>query len=183
MADEFPRDDPAVTPEAPQQKAPSRKGMLVVYHGDGAGKETAALGVLFRAHGRGLPVRHMRFAPVEQATSGDDLALEKLGIPSNVIGEAGPEGAEQLWLEAVRHMSIIQEGVLVLERLLDVIANGWLSTADIAGALAEKPPLLHVIVTGQTAPPELLESADLVSDMQAIKQRDSDSPTIVGIDY
>jgi ATP:corrinoid adenosyltransferase len=66
--EEFPRSDPAVTPDGPEQQedpAPKRKGMVVIYHGDGAGKETAALGVLFRAHGRGLPVRHMRFRVIE----------------------------------------------------------------------------------------------------------------------
>jgi len=184
MADEFPRDDPAVTPDGPEKSAPARKGMLVVYHGPGGTKEIAGLGVLFRANGRGLPVRHMRFndAPKGQP-SGDDLALEKLGIPSHVIDAPTEEAAIKLWSKAVRHVSIVQEGVLVLEGLLDAIAEGWLSAAQISETLSTNESLLHVIVTGETAPPELLESADLVSNMRVIKQRGPDAPAIAGIDY
>ncbi|MFP6594104.1 MAG: cob(I)yrinic acid a,c-diamide adenosyltransferase [Dehalococcoidia bacterium] len=184
MADEFPRDDPAVTPDGPDKSAPARKGMLVVYHGPGATKEIAGLGVLFRANGRGLPVRHMRFKPDPRGEpSGDNLALEKLGIPSHVIDGPTEEAAAELWSKAVRHVSIVQEGVLVLEGLLDAIAEGWLSAAQVAEALSGKDSLLHVIVTGETAPSELLDSADLVSNMKAIKKRGSDAPVIAGIDY
>ena len=184
MPDEFPRSDPAATPEAPRQTAPSRKGMLVVYHGDGAGKETAALGVLFRAHGRGLPVRLMRFAVVTSAGPyGDDLALQRLGIPADLIGHDGREGAAELWDEALKKLTAMHEGVLVLGHLLDAIAKGWLSAPDIADALAGKSPLLHVVVTGETAPPELIEAADLVTNMRAIKRRDPGAPAIVGIDH
>lgn len=184
MAEEFPRTDPAATPEAPRQPAPSRKGMLVIYHGDGAGKETAALGVLFRAHGRELPVRLMRFAVTTPAVeSGDDIALERLGIPADLIDSEGPAGATELWNEALKNMSAMREGVLVLEHLLDAIAKGWLSAPDIADALAGKSPLLHLVITGETAPPELIEMADLVTNMRAVKKRQPDDPLITGIDH
>ena len=184
MADEFPRDDPAVTPDGPEKSAPTRKGMLVVYHGPGATKEIAGLGVLFRANGRGLSVRHMRFKQAPKGEpSGDDLALEKLGIPSHVIDAPTEGAAVELWSKAVRHVSIVQEGVLVLEGLLDAIAEGWLSGAQVSEILSGKDSLLHVIVTGEKAPSELLESADLISNMRAIKQRGSDAPVIAGIDY
>ncbi len=184
MPDEFPRDDPGVTPDGPEKSAPARKGMLVVYHGPGATKEIAGLGVLFRANGRGLPVRHMSFnQPQTAGPSGDDLALEKLGIPSHVI-DAPTEGAAiELWSKAVRHVSIVQEGVLVLEGLLDAIAEGWLSGAQVSETLSGKDSFLHVIVTGRKAPPELMESADLISNMRAIKERGADAPFIAGIDY
>jgi cob(I)alamin adenosyltransferase len=184
MADQFPRDDPAVTPDGPEKSAPARKGMLVVYHGPGATKEIAGLGVLFRANGRGLPVRHMRFKDAPKGEpSGDDLALGKLGIPSHVIDAPTEEAAVELWNKVVRHVSIVQEGVLVLEGLLDAIAEGWLSATQVSETLSANESLLHVIVTGETAPAELLDSADLVSNMRAIKQRGSGSPVIAGIDY
>lgn len=158
--------------------------MVVVYHGDGAGKETAGLGVLFRAHGRGLPVRHVRFSdtPAGEPT-GDDLALQTLGIPSDVTGEPGASGAEPLWNYAAHHMSAMNEGVIVLERLLDAVAKGWLSARNVADTFAHKQPLLHVIVTGRNAPPEIIEIADLVSNIHAVKQRAGDGPAIAGIDY
>ncbi|MFP6570039.1 MAG: cob(I)yrinic acid a,c-diamide adenosyltransferase [Dehalococcoidia bacterium] len=184
MPDEFPRDDPGVTPDGPEKSAPARKGMLVVYHGPGATKEIAGLGVLFRANGRGLPVRHMSFnQPQTAGPSGDDLALEKLGIPSHVIDAPTEEAAIELWSKAVRHVSIVQEGVLVLEGLLDAIAEGWLSGAQVSETLSGKDSFLHVIVTGRKAPPELMESADLISNMRAIKERGADAPFIAGIDY
>ena len=158
--------------------------MLVIYHGDGAGKETAAPGVLFRAHGRELPVRLMRFAVTTPAVeSGDDIALERLGIPADLIDSEGPAGATELWNEALKNMSAMREGVLVLEHLLDAIAKGWLSAPDIADALAGKSPLLHIVVTGETAPRELIEAADLVTNMRAIKRRDPGAPAIAGIDH
>ncbi|MBT3941608.1 MAG: hypothetical protein HOC77_08385 [Chloroflexi bacterium] len=182
-SEEFPRSDPAVTPDSPEQSAPARKGMLVVYHGDGDGKEAATLGVLFRAHGRGLPVRHMKFATPSEPPSGDDLALERLGISSHHMAQEGPEGAKGLWQKAVRHISIVQEGVLVLDGLADAVREGWLSTEEATTVLEQNDSLLHIIVTGRTAPSELIEIADLVSNMRAIKQRDASSPAIVGIDY
>ena len=184
MAEEFPRSDPAATPEAPQQPAPSRKGMLVVYHGDGAGKETAALGVLFRAHGRELPVRLMRFAVMTPAgESGDDIALERLGIPADLIDGEGLAGATGLWNEARKNMRGMREGGLGLRHLLDASAKGWLPAPDITDALAGKSPLLHVVITGETAPPELIEMADLVTNMRAVKKRDPNDPLIAGIDH
>ena len=184
MPDEFPRDDPGVTPDGPEKSAPARKGMLVVYHGPGATKEIAGLGVLFRANGRGLPVRHMSFnQPQTAGPSGDDLALEKLGIPSHVIDAPTEDAAIELWSKAVRHVSIVQEGVLVLEGLLDAIAEGWLSGAQVSETLSGKDSFLHVIVTGRKAPPELMESADIISNMRAIKERGADAPFIAGIDY
>ena len=184
MPDEFPRSDPAAAPEAPQQSAPSRKGMLVVYHGDGTGKEVSARGVLFRAHGRGLPVRFLCFAAgTTNSPSGDSLALDRLGIPANFDGCEGPGDAADLWGEALRHLENTKEGVLVLESLLDVVENGWLSVAEVVSGLANKRPLLHVIVTGQTAPPELVTVADLVTEMRTIKKRPDGAPLVAGIDY
>ena len=158
--------------------------MLVVYHGDGAGKESAALGVLFRAHGRGLPVRHVRFDdPRLDDPDGDDLALQKLGIPSDVIGEPGANGADPLWNCAAHHMSAMNEGVIVLEGLLDAVTKGWLSARNVADTFAHDDSLLHIIVTGRKPVPEIVEIADLVSNMRAVKQRDANSPAIAGIDY
>jgi len=158
--------------------------MVVVYQGDGAGKVTAGLGVLFRAHGRGLPVRHVRFGdtPVGEPT-GDDLALQALGIPSDVTGGPGAGDAEPLWNYAAHHMSAMYEGVIVLEGLLDAAAKGWLPARNVADTFAHKQPLLHVVVTGRSASPEIIEVADLVSNMRAVKGRDPGSPAIVGIDY
>jgi cob(I)alamin adenosyltransferase len=186
-SEEFPRSDPAVTPDGPEQQedpAPKRKGMVVVYHGEGAGKETASLGVLFRAHGRGLPVRHMRFRAIEPGlTSGDDLALTKLNVPSDVITDASQTGAQQLWRVANLHLTIIQEGVLVLEGLLDAINSGWIPVSAVVDSLSLKSQQVHVIITGESALTELLEIADLVSHMRAIKERPTDAVAIAGIDF
>lgn len=158
--------------------------MLVVYHGDGAGKESAAIGVLFRAHGRELPVRRFDFAgTTPDGPSGDDLGLRRLEIPADAIGTPGPEGAARLWRTATHELKAMREGVLVLEHLLDAIAEGWLAAPDVTEGLAGKSPLLHVIVTGDTAPPGLIEAADLVTNMKAIKKRDRGAPAIAGIDY
>jgi cob(I)alamin adenosyltransferase len=158
--------------------------MVVVYHGEGAGKETASLGVLFRAHGRGLPVRHMRFRAIEPGlTSGDDLALTKLNVPSDVITDASQTGAQQLWRVANLHLTIIQEGVLVLEGLLDAINSGWIPVSAVVDSLSLKSQQVHVIITGESALTELLEIADLVSHMRAIKERPTDAVAIAGIDF
>jgi cob(I)alamin adenosyltransferase len=185
--EEFPRSDPAVTPDGPEQQedpAPKRKGMVVIYHGDGAGKETAALGVLFRAHGRGLPVRHMRFRVIEPGkTTGDDLALVKLNVASDVITDASQAGGHQLWRVANLHLTIIQKGVLVLDGLLDTISMGWIPACAVVESLSLKSQQLHVIITGESAPTELLEVADLVSHMRAIKKRPTGATAIAGIDF
>jgi len=183
MKEEFPRSDPGAAPLSPEQSAPARKGMLVVYYGDGAGRREAAVGVLFRAHGRGLTVRHMTFAPPGDSPTGDDLALDRIGIPSNHMAQEGSVGAKGLWQKAMRHISIVQEGVLVLDGLLDAIGKEWLSVPDVLEELAGNESLLHIIVTGRSAPPEIIQRADLVSNMRAIKQRMDGKQAVVGIDY
>lgn len=182
MADEFPRTDPAAAPEAPSRTAPSRKGMLVVYHGEGAGKEAAGLGVLFRAHGRGLPARHVSFRPASDPPSSNDLALTRLGIPANHMAREDTAAAVELWEKAVRHISIVSDGALVMEGLLDAIDAGWLDISEVISTLSATDSLLHVIVTGRSAQREIVDAADLVSHMRAVKRRDPESPHIVGID-
>jgi cob(I)alamin adenosyltransferase len=80
-------------------------------------------------------------------------------------------------------MSAMNEGVIVLEGLLDAVTKGWLSARNVADTFAHDDSLLHIIVTGRKPVPEIVEIADLVSNMRAVKQRDANSPAIAGIDY
>jgi cob(I)alamin adenosyltransferase len=100
-----------------------------------------------------------------------------------VITDASQAGAHQLWRVANLHLTIIQKGVLVLDGLLDTISMGWIPACAVVESLSLKSQQLHVIITGESAPTELLEVADLVSHMRAIKKRPTGATAIAGIDF
>ncbi len=157
------------------------KGLIIVHTGKGKGKSTAAFGMIFRALGHGFPVAIIQFVKGKWQT-GERVALEKFGdlVSINTMGEGFTWESQdrQRDLAAARSAwerakGLIREGehkLVLLDELNIVLRYDYLPVEEIVSFLRdEKPADVHVIVTGRNAKPELIEIADLVTEMEMLK--------------
>lgn len=158
------------------------KGLLMVNTGNGKGKTTAALGVLIRAAGRGLSCCMIQFMKSKNDRYGEHEALEKLGVEVITMGDGFTwdtndpaqdiKTSEQTWAMCLEKMRSGEYDLLVFDELVYVLDYGFLDTGALLSEIAEirrAQPHLHIIMTGRNAPPELVEAADLVTEMTEIK--------------
>lgn len=157
-------------------------GLLMVNTGDGKGKTTAALGVLFRAAGRGMNCCLIQFMKSKNDRYGEHEALEQLGVEVHTMGDGftwdtnNPEQdiktSEETWGLCVEKMRSEEYDLLVFDELVYVLDYKFLDLQKVLAEIKDvraKQPNLHIIVTGRNAPPELIEAADLVTEMKEIK--------------
>jgi len=158
------------------------KGLLMVNTGDGKGKTTAALGVLVRAAGRGMNCAIIQFMKSKTDRYGEHESLEELGIEIHTMGDGftwdtknpaqDVKTSEETWKLCVAKMQSGDYDLLVFDELVYVLDYKFLDVQKILGeikSVRESQPNLHIIVTGRNAPPELVEAADLVTEMKEIK--------------
>jgi len=173
----------------------TKKGLVIVDTGDGNGKTTAALGVLLRSWGRGMRVEMFQFLKHTGARFGEQRAADKLGIPIRSMGDGSTwlskdmERTSALAVEQWGHCAeaILGRGldVIILDEFTYQLQYGWLPVADVLDVLRRRPPMLHVVITGRSAPQELVDYADLVTEMRAIKHpyNDQGIRTQAGIEF
>ncbi|MBA2334541.1 MAG: cob(I)yrinic acid a,c-diamide adenosyltransferase [Pyrinomonadaceae bacterium] len=158
------------------------KGLLMVNTGDGKGKTTAALGVLVRAAGRGMNCAIIQFMKSKTDRYGEHESLEELGIEIHTMGDGftwdtknpaqDVKTSEETWKLCVAKMQSGDYDLLVFDELVYVLDYKFLDVQKILGeikSVREGQPNLHIIITGRNAPPELVEAADLVTEMKEIK--------------
>jgi len=169
-------------------------GILVVYTGDGKGKTTAALGMVFRALGRKLPVAVIQFVKGRWKTGERLLAEELPGLEFLTLGEGftwdgdDPEvharAARAAWARAREILAAARHRVVVLDELTHVLNQGWVPVAEAVAALAARGAETTVVVTGRDAPAPLVEAADLVTEMRAVKHPFARGvKAIAGVDF
>lgn len=160
----------------------STKGLLMVNTGDGKGKTTAALGLLVRAAGRGMNCCLIQFMKSKNDRYGEHESLEKLGVEVHTMGDGFTwdtndtaqdiKTSEQTWDLCVAKMRSEEYDLIVFDELVYVLDYKFLDLDRVLSELKmvrEKQPNLHIVVTGRNAPPELIEAADLVTEMKEIK--------------
>ncbi|WP_298815439.1 cob(I)yrinic acid a,c-diamide adenosyltransferase [Chloroflexus sp.] len=176
---------PGSSPEAEARRQAVRashrpKGLVIVNTGNGKGKTTAALGILLRAWGRNMRVGGVQFIKHEQAKFGELRALERMGITLTPLGDGftwTSRNLDETQARALHGWEVAKErivsgdyDVFLLDEFTYVMHYGWVSTAEVVAWLkAHKPPMLHLIITGRYAPPELIAYADLVTEMREVK--------------
>jgi cob(I)alamin adenosyltransferase len=171
-----------------------REGLLVVYTGDGKGKTTAALGLVFRALGRDIPVAVVQFIKGRWKTGERLFAATIPRLTFLTMGEGftwtgdDPEvhvrAARAAWERARELLSAGEHRVVVLDELTHVIRHGFVPLADVLAAITGRPRNVTVVVTGRDAPAELVAAADLVTEMRPVKHPfDQGVPALVGVDY
>jgi cob(I)alamin adenosyltransferase len=159
-----------------------RQGLLLINTGPGKGKTTAALGTAMRAAGNGMRVLILQFikgswhyGELDAAeTLGPNFVLKQMGRGFVKVGgaETDPEDIRLVhaaWDEARQAIYSGEWDMIVLDEINYAINYGMLDPAQVAEALRNRPPMVHVILTGRNAHPLLVEIADTVTEMREVK--------------
>ncbi|HEV2323276.1 MAG TPA: cob(I)yrinic acid a,c-diamide adenosyltransferase [Terracidiphilus sp.] len=159
-----------------------RQGLLLINTGPGKGKTTAALGTALRAAGNGMRVLMLQFikgswhyGELDAAqTLGPNFVLKQMGRGFVKVGgaETAPEDirlVQAAWDEARQAIYSGEWDMVVLDEINYAISYGMLDPAMVAEALRNRPPMVHVILTGRNAHPLLVELADTVTEMREVK--------------
>ena len=161
-------------------KTIASKGLLIVHTGSGKGKSTAAFGLIMRALGHGWRVGIVQFIKGAWET-GERHALERFPdlVEWHTMGEGftwetqdrarDVAAAGAAWAKALDLMANPAIKLLVLDELNIALRYDYLPLADVVAAFKARRPDLHVVVTGRNAKPELIEAADLVTEMTLVK--------------
>jgi len=156
------------------------KGLLIVHTGKGKGKSTAAFGLLMRALGRGMRAGVVQFGKGAWDT-GERTAAAKFGdqVVWYTLGEGftwetqdrarDVAAAERAWAQAKELMADPGIRMLILDELNISLRYDHLDIAEVVSVLQQRRNDLHIVVTGRNAKPELIEAADLVTDMTPVK--------------
>jgi cob(I)alamin adenosyltransferase len=182
--------------EARKSRATREKGLLLVHTGAGKGKTTAALGLAFRALGQGLKVGIVQFIkgaiptgeaalvrrldlPLEMHTMGDGFTWDTQDRAQDIAS------ARKAWDQAVVLLRDPSFDLVILDELNVVLNYDYLPLSEVLDELARKRDMLHVIVTGRNAKQELIDLADLVTEMKLVKHpyREQGIKPQKGIEY
>jgi cob(I)alamin adenosyltransferase len=162
------------------QAAQEEKGLLMVYTGAGKGKTTAALGMVFRCLGHGMKVAVVQFIKGAIDTA-EERVLKSFGdrVTFLRMGEGytwetqdrarDTQFVRQAWEKVGEFLDDASYAMLILDEFNIALSQGYLDVNDVLPRLQARPPMQHVVITGRGAPPELLEAADLVTEMKQVK--------------
>jgi cob(I)alamin adenosyltransferase len=169
---------PPVDRVRPEMTA-ERRGLVLVHTGDGKGKSTAAFGLALRAHGRGKAVKIYQFMKVPSARFGEHRMFEQLGIPIEGLGDGfswksrdlahSAQLAREGWDRAEATIRAGGHFLVVLDEITYPLRYGWVPLEPVLQALRERPPHVHVVLTGRQAPAELVAAADTVTEMLLVR--------------
>jgi cob(I)alamin adenosyltransferase len=156
------------------------KGLIIVHTGKGKGKSTAGFGMVFRALGHGMKVGVVQFVKGAWST-GERTALQRFSdlVTIKIAGEGFTWETQDRtrdiacaragWNEARRMIADPSLRLVLLDELNIVLRYEYLPLTEVLEALKAKPVDKHVIITGRNARPELIEVADLVTEMEMVK--------------
>ncbi|MCL2337361.1 MAG: cob(I)yrinic acid a,c-diamide adenosyltransferase [Firmicutes bacterium] len=166
--------------------AGATNGLTLVFTGDGKGKTTAALGLALRAWGQGMKVLMIQFIKggwscgelKAAAQLGPGFAIRRLG--EGFIKDAAGEGLEAHLAAAQKALAEARRDVaeagcetgydmIILDEINYAVHYDLVALADVLELIRAKPPGLHLVLTGRHAAPEVVELADLVTEMKEIK--------------
>ncbi len=156
------------------------KGLVIVHTGKGKGKSTAAMGLAIRAIGNGMKVGIVQFVKGVWET-GERGVLDK--FPDLVSIKAMGDGftwetqdrqrdikaAETAWAASKEMIASGDYKMVILDELNIVLRYDYIPLDDVIETLKSKPKDLHVVITGRNAKDDLIEVADLVTEMTLIK--------------
>lgn len=178
-------------------EADKEKGLLIVNTGTGKGKTTAAMGMVLRCVGHGMNVGIVQYVKGPRETAEEVALVEK--FPDLVdfyrMGkgftwetqdrETDREAAIEAWEQSRNMIGSDEYDFVLLDELNIVLSDDLLDTGEVLDVLTTKPDDQHVVVTGRRAKPELVEEADLVTEMRLRKHpfQDQNVQAQPGIEY
>lgn len=157
-----------------------KQGLIQVYTGEGKGKTTCALGLALRAVGQGFKVLMVQFLKTDgtgevQAAQrlAPDFAIHSFGVPGfPSLRDPDAETADT----ARQALALARQAILagdydlvILDEVNLCLTYGLVPLTEMLEVLRRRPPYVEVVLTGRAAPPELVEMADLVTEMRPVK--------------
>ncbi|HYX35499.1 MAG TPA: cob(I)yrinic acid a,c-diamide adenosyltransferase [Oligoflexus sp.] len=169
-------------------------GQILVYTGQGKGKTTAALGLAFRALGRGHKVGVVQFIKGKWMTGERHQAARTEGLDFYVMGEGftwesedltrDQKAAQKAWEKSQEMINGGAHQVVILDEITYAIHYNWLALDDILQTLAARPEGISVVLTGRHAPQGLMDAADCVTEMNKVKHPyDHGQKALIGVDF
>ena len=166
--------------EPPKSRKKSKSGLIIIHTGSGKGKTTAALGLAFRALGYGWKVLMVQFikgnwkyGELEAAKRFEGLLEIKPMGEGFTWDTKNPERdrqkAREAWEYGKQAALSGKYQMVIFDEINYVMSYDYLPVKDVVELLRNKPPALHVVLTGRDAPQELMDLADLVTEMREIK--------------
>jgi cob(I)alamin adenosyltransferase len=170
------------------------ESLVLVNTGDGKGKSSAAFGVVMRSVARDWPVAVVQFIKSGNWHTGEEKVAKGLGVDWWALGEGfswdsddlseDEAVAQEAWRHAAGLLSSDQYRLVVLDEVTYPINWGWIDLADVVEAVANRSPKVNVVLTGRSAPQELLDVADTATEMVVIKHAyEQGIRALKGIDY
>ena len=159
-----------------------KKGLIIVHTGKGKGKSSAAFGMIFRCIAHGMKSAVVQFIKGGMSTGERDLILRSFSdiCEFHTMGEGftwetqdksrDTEMAQAAWAKAKELIRDPSNKMVLLDEINIAIRYDYVDIADVVAFLAEeKPPMTHVVLTGRNAHDDLIEIADLVTEMELVK--------------
>ena len=153
------------------------KGLVHVYTGDGKGKTTAALGLAMRAAGQGMNIAFIQF--LKGIPCGEHFFAKKhksFDIVQMSVGDSLKKSKEQSKKEAQQTLAYAEKEILsgkydlvILDEIFIATSQGLITVQQVTDLLDAKPASVELVLTGRKAPPEIIQRADLVTEMLMIK--------------
>jgi cob(I)alamin adenosyltransferase len=166
--------------------------LLAVHTGAGKGKSTAAFGMALRAWNQGFDLAVFQFVKSAKWKVGEEAAFRELGRLHDERGVGGPVewhkmgsgwswsrrhgtevdhagAAADGWAEIARRLAEQRHDFYVLDEFTYPLKWGWVDIEEVVKVLTSRPGTQHVVITGRDAPQQLLDVADLVTDMTKVK--------------
>lgn len=160
------------------EAAQERRGILIVFTGNGKGKTTAAFGTVTRAIGHGQRAGVIQFIKGEWP-NGEKNLLEPHGVEFQVMStgftwdtqnkETDTTACQAVWQHGKRMLADASLDLVVLDELTYMVSFGYLDLQEVVDALKARPVLQTVIITGRGCHRDLLELADTVSELRPVK--------------
>ena len=168
--------------------------LTVVHTGHGKGKTTAAFGLALRAWNAGWPIGVFQFVKSAKWKIGEEPVFKTLGALHEQTGQGAPvawhkmgegwswiqrdlhtdpemqaDNARAGWEQVKRDLAAETYRLYLLDEFTYPMKWGWVDVEDVVSTLKQRPGTQHVVITGRDAAPELVEYADLVTEMTKIK--------------
>ena len=164
----------------PSNKPTQKKGLILVHTGEGKGKTTAALGLAFRALGYGFKILIVQFikggwhyGELESAKRFEGLLEIKPMGEGFTWNTKDPERdrlkAHEAWEYGRQAALSGRYQMVIFDEINYVMKYEYLPVEEVTKFLVEKPEDLHIVLTGRDVPPEIVDLADLVTEMRDIK--------------
>jgi cob(I)alamin adenosyltransferase len=157
----------------------NEKGLVIVHTGKGKGKTTAALGMVVRAIGHGMKVGVIQFVKGAMETGEAAVFARFPNVEFKPMGEGFTWDtqdrtrdiavARTAWEEVKRMVTDESYDMVVADELNIVLRYDYLPVDEVLALIAQKSSMTHLVITGRNAPDQLIEAADLVTEMELVK--------------